>query len=181
MKNPAAAPDYSSAQCMVYLPWYLPWLNWSALQRVSATLKTGGRRVGVDGRSPMITFMKSTQESVPFSVVSLYISALCFTPAIPPAPSLQHPPPRPSLQHPTPHPRMDRLLQVDLPSWLLQVMPMEDYDVIHLEHEALVLYVTSTFGNGDPPENGEVIRPLSPYNINTIYYNIIHERHGTYK
>ena len=33
---------------------------------------------------------------------------------------------------------------------------MEEYDAIHLEHEALVLFVTSTFGNGDPPENGEV-------------------------
>ncbi len=33
---------------------------------------------------------------------------------------------------------------------------MADYDVINLEHEALVMIVTSTFGNGDPPENGEV-------------------------
>lgn len=33
---------------------------------------------------------------------------------------------------------------------------MDDYDVVHLEHETLVLVVTSTFGNGDPPENGEV-------------------------
>ena len=35
-------------------------------------------------------------------------------------------------------------------------MCMADYDVINLEHEALVMIVTSTFGNGDPPENGEV-------------------------
>lgn len=33
---------------------------------------------------------------------------------------------------------------------------MADYDLINIEHEALVLVVTSTFGNGDPPENGEV-------------------------
>lgn len=33
---------------------------------------------------------------------------------------------------------------------------MDDYDVVDLEHETLVLVVTSTFGNGDPPENGEV-------------------------
>ena len=32
---------------------------------------------------------------------------------------------------------------------------MEEYDVAHLEHETLLLVVTSTFGNGDAPENGE--------------------------
>ncbi|WAR01184.1 NOS1-like protein [Mya arenaria] len=36
-----------------------------------------------------------------------------------------------------------------------RVCCMDDYDVTELEHEALVLIVTSTFGNGDPPENGE--------------------------
>ncbi|XP_041378542.1 nitric oxide synthase-like protein [Gigantopelta aegis] len=36
-----------------------------------------------------------------------------------------------------------------------KVMCMDEYDVIHLEHEALVLIISSTFGNGDPPENGE--------------------------
>lgn len=41
---------------------------------------------------------------------------------------------------------------------------MADYDVINLEHEALVLVVTSTFGNGDPPENGEV----SVFHMNII-------------
>lgn len=39
---------------------------------------------------------------------------------------------------------------------------MEEYDIVHLEHEALVLVVTSTFGNGDPPENGEVSRCPCP-------------------
>lgn len=38
----------------------------------------------------------------------------------------------------------------------LKVMSMDEYDVVDLEHETLVLVVTSTFGNGDPPENGEV-------------------------
>lgn len=33
---------------------------------------------------------------------------------------------------------------------------MDSYDMSHLEHEALLLIVTSTFGNGDPPENGEL-------------------------
>ncbi|KAM4709511.1 nitric oxide synthase 1 isoform 1-T1 [Discoglossus pictus] len=36
-----------------------------------------------------------------------------------------------------------------------KVTSMDEYDIVHLEHEALVLVVTSTFGNGDPPENGE--------------------------
>ena len=34
---------------------------------------------------------------------------------------------------------------------------MDAYDISNLEHEALVLVVTSTAGNGDPPENGLVI------------------------
>lgn len=33
---------------------------------------------------------------------------------------------------------------------------MSDYDISNIEHEALLLVITSTFGNGDPPENGEV-------------------------
>ena len=39
---------------------------------------------------------------------------------------------------------------------LFQVVSMAEYDIFKLEHETLVLVVTSTFGNGDPPENGEV-------------------------
>lgn len=33
---------------------------------------------------------------------------------------------------------------------------MEDYNKANLEQEQLVLVVTSTFGSGDPPSNGEV-------------------------
>ncbi|CAH2281649.1 nitric oxide synthase, endothelial [Pelobates cultripes] len=36
-----------------------------------------------------------------------------------------------------------------------RVICMDQYDTVNLEHETLVLVVTSTFGNGDPPENGE--------------------------
>ena len=42
---------------------------------------------------------------------------------------------------------------------------MEEYAHPEMENEQLVLIVTSTFGNGDPPENGEVsknhfLRPI---------------------
>ena len=33
---------------------------------------------------------------------------------------------------------------------------MEDYNKANLEQEQLMLIVTSTFGSGDPPSNGEV-------------------------
>ena len=33
---------------------------------------------------------------------------------------------------------------------------MDEYSYPDMENEQLVLFVTSTFGNGDPPENGEV-------------------------
>lgn len=37
-----------------------------------------------------------------------------------------------------------------------QVVRMDEYDMSSIEHEAVLLVVTSTFGNGDPPENGHV-------------------------
>ena len=33
---------------------------------------------------------------------------------------------------------------------------MKDYDTADLESETILLVVTSTFGNGDPPEQGVV-------------------------
>ncbi|XP_026742645.1 nitric oxide synthase-like [Trichoplusia ni] len=36
-----------------------------------------------------------------------------------------------------------------------QVQCMADYDMFSIEHETLLLIVTSTFGNGEPPANGE--------------------------
>ena len=43
----------------------------------------------------------------------------------------------------------------------LQMLCMDDYDVVNLKKEAFVLIVTSTFGDGDPPENGVVRYILS--------------------
>nr|P79209.2 RecName: Full=Nitric oxide synthase 3; AltName: Full=Constitutive NOS; Short=cNOS; AltName: Full=EC-NOS; AltName: Full=NOS type III; Short=NOSIII; AltName: Full=Nitric oxide synthase, endothelial; Short=Endothelial NOS; Short=eNOS [Ovis aries] len=62
-----------------------------------------------------------------------------------------------------------------------RVLCMDEYDVVSLEHEALVLVVTSTFGNGDPPENGEsfaaaLMEMSGPYNSSPRP-----EQHRSYK
>lgn len=55
---------------------------------------------------------------------------------------------------------------------------MEEYDVIDLEHEAMVLVVTSTFGNGDPPESGEVCSIVfNLTNFTLLYYRSNAEQH----
>uniref|UniRef100_UPI00398EA18C nitric oxide synthase 1-like n=1 Tax=Pristiophorus japonicus TaxID=55135 RepID=UPI00398EA18C len=41
-----------------------------------------------------------------------------------------------------------------------KVLCMDEYDIINLEHETLFLVVTSTFGNGDPPENGQTFAEI---------------------
>lgn len=43
--------------------------------------------------------------------------------------------------------------------WCLQVLCMDEYRLSSLEEEQLLLVVTSTFGNGDSPGNGEVGGP----------------------
>ena len=40
---------------------------------------------------------------------------------------------------------------------------MADYDCANLERETLLLIVTSTFGNGESPDNGEVIVHISSF------------------
>ena len=51
---------------------------------------------------------------------------------------------------------------------------MSDYDMSSIEHEALLLVVTSTFGNGDPPENGEVCNLVTAgtQDLCRVAYNI---------
>lgn len=47
---------------------------------------------------------------------------------------------------------------------------MADYDITSIEHEALLLVVTSTFGNGDPPENGVV---STKYDETNCIFNVL--------
>ena len=44
---------------------------------------------------------------------------------------------------------------------------MEKYDVVDIEDEELLLIVANTFGNGEPPHNGQVsaLGPIPWYHI----------------
>lgn len=48
---------------------------------------------------------------------------------------------------------------------------MDDYDMSSIEHEALLLVVASTFGNGDPPENGQV--GTTVFSFEQTYYTLL--------
>ena len=41
-----------------------------------------------------------------------------------------------------------------------KVYCMQDYRVTDIENEQCVLFVASTFGNGEPPDNGQVNRSI---------------------
>ena len=64
----------------------------------------------------------------------------------------------------------------------LQMLCMDDYDVVNLKKEAFVLIVTSTFGDGDPPENGVVRYILSTLPLAGsifMFLNLgVREKHG---
>ena len=45
-----------------------------------------------------------------------------------------------------------------------QVVCMNDYDYTQVKSETLIIAIASTFGNGDPPENGrDFLEILSAY------------------
>lgn len=48
---------------------------------------------------------------------------------------------------------------------------MEDYNFLQLENECLLMVVTSTFGNGDSPGNGQVWDQLLPWIITSAGEN----------
>lgn len=48
-----------------------------------------------------------------------------------------------------------RLAQIFSFAFNVSVVCMDNYDIMKLEHESLLLVVTSTFGNGDSPDNGK--------------------------
>lgn len=53
------------------------------------------------------------------------------------------------------------------------VYSMDEYNKANLEHEQLVLIVTSTFGSGDPPSNGEVVVCLFLFTILNCFVLVV--------
>lgn len=49
---------------------------------------------------------------------------------------------------------------------------MDEYDMSKIEHEALLLVVASTFGNGDPPENGQVSKWVAPNSQTSPFFKV---------
>lgn len=51
--------------------------------------------------------------------------------------------------------KLEKLMKM---SFFVKVYNMQDYDFNNLANETFVLIVTSTFGNGESPDNGKVIK-----------------------
>lgn len=49
------------------------------------------------------------------------------------------------------------LLAISHELYTFQILCMDEYNICDLEKETLLLVVTSTFGNGDSPNNGKVM------------------------
>ncbi len=55
-------------------------------------------------------------------------------------------------------------------SFFTKVECMEDYDFDGIENESLLLVVTSTFGNGEAPENGKVSLSIEFFRV--FFYRV---------
>lgn len=58
-------------------------------------------------------------------------------------------------------------------SLLLQLLCMEDYNFQDLKNERFMMVITSTFGNGDPPGNGEVCHIMEVYVLYVQYVQYV--------